>query len=670
MIKWLTNKPLWYGAASMTVFCTGLFLTVFYHSILHVILAILCTGGAFYLFERLFVGVTNLRLSGRAGMAAVCVSLVFAILALACPQVAFAHISLLLFSVGWILCVGIGLYRVADTCDERVSVLLLCLGCCFITLIGWHKIGYFNPDAIYYYLISQSIGNDFGHMSLIRQYVLNTDYNISFPYFYPLLLLFADLIFDLGLASGIPLNGIIFLFTCLLILHASKQYTGKIWPAALLLFALSTSKSYIQEIVTSCSIPLCLLLTLCCVYLLIDYYLFVCQNTTDSTQKNTSEYEKKCEKVLKRLFCKHTLLQIALIGLLAGSAVATRFDAMLLLLFVALSIFILSKESRIKSIAICIAFALIPLLPWIIYSLVHFGSLWMTDNAGTMFLVTPEPPHRVALDSDLTLFNAPMAWGGALVKKIGSVLTSMFLCIVPAVVIFAWCIIGCVRHRKSILKRDFCLGFILLVYLACKTAMYILVGYPDQRYHIETVLLATFYSLILYANNIGFCENSIFGTHFIKKHIFAFIAVLFALASVSNFNSIKHAFVQYQFQQLQALVEIPEPFYRLDEELTAHNVSKSDALLCVGHNALTRGQRLSMWFGRRIYTIYSSRAVPTPEQIMTLLNKRPEIEFLSFSKQFPHAEILQRFLEQHYPKDELSDVYLFHVKGANHAAEE
>ena len=117
MIKWFTNKAPWYGAASMTLFCTGLFLSVFYQSVLHTILAILCTAALFYLFERLFVSVTNLRLSGGAGIASVIISLIFVILAFAWPQGAFSHISLLAFSVGWILCVGLGLYRAADNRD-------------------------------------------------------------------------------------------------------------------------------------------------------------------------------------------------------------------------------------------------------------------------------------------------------------------------------------------------------------------------------------------------------------------------------------------------------------------------------------------------------------------------------------------------------------------------
>ena len=667
MVKWLKRTTLWYGAASMTFFCTVLYLSVFYRSVLHAILSILGTGIAFYLFERLFVRITNLRLCGFAGKAAVCLSLIFGILAFATPEAAFSHMSLLGFSFGWILCVGLGLYRIADTRDKRISVFLLCLGCCFIALIGWHKIGNFNPDSIYYYLISQTIGDDFGHVSLIRQYVLNTDYNISFPYFYPLLLLLAGDVWGIEMASGIPLNGIIFIYTCLLILHVSKRFTGNIWPAALLIFALSTSKSYIQEVMATCSIPLCLLLSLGCIYLLMDYYFIVCRNSIDDVSASNCKMAE--EETPKLPLCRNTTIQIALIGLLAGGAMATRFDAIALLLFATLSVFILSKGCRIKTTAVCMAMALIAALPWIIYSIVQFKTPWVTDNAGTVFLVTPEPPHRVMLDSDLTLFTSPAVWMIALVKKAVSVIISMCLCAVPATVIFAWCTICCIRRRKLIPKREWVIVFMVLAYLACKTAMYILVGYPDQRYHIETVLVATFCSIILYANHTASTGVSDVWTRFSKKSVFVCIGLMLVLSSVSNFNSLKHLFLHYRFHPLQTLVKIPEPFSRLDEELTAHGVLKDNALLCVGKDALTRGQRLSMWFGRRVYTIYSSGAVPTPEKVATLLNRRPEIEFLSLSKQFPNAELLQRFLEDHYPKEELSDVYLFRVKGVDRAAE-
>jgi hypothetical protein len=136
MVKWLKRTTLWYGAASMTFFCTVLYLSVFYRSVLHAILSMFGTGIAFYLFERLFVRITNLRLCGFAGKAAVCLSLIFGILAFATPEAAFSPMSLLGFSFGWILCVGLGLYRIADTRDKRISVFLLCVGCCFIALIG------------------------------------------------------------------------------------------------------------------------------------------------------------------------------------------------------------------------------------------------------------------------------------------------------------------------------------------------------------------------------------------------------------------------------------------------------------------------------------------------------------------------------------------------------
>ena len=33
MVEWLKQKVLWYGAISMTLFCTVLYLTVFYRSV-------------------------------------------------------------------------------------------------------------------------------------------------------------------------------------------------------------------------------------------------------------------------------------------------------------------------------------------------------------------------------------------------------------------------------------------------------------------------------------------------------------------------------------------------------------------------------------------------------------------------------------------------------------
>ena len=172
--------------------------------------------------------------------------------------------------------------------------------------------------------------------------------------------------------------------------------------------------------------------------------------------------------------------------------------------------------------------------------------------------------------------------------------------------------------------------------------------------------------MVLYARHIA-APGIVNGQSvFSPKAAAVFIRLLVILSAGSNFNSVKHLISQYRHQPLQALVTIPEAFYRLDKELTEHGVLKDDALLCIGRDDLSRGQRLNLWFGRRIYTIYTLGAVPTPEKVTALLERRPEIEYLFLSKQFPNAETLQDFLVEHYPKEELSDVYLFRVKGVDH----
>ena len=667
MHKWLKVWDWGYAAASITLVISALSFTVFFNSVLHSVISIIFIGCLSCALDRLFFKMTQLHLSGWYGGVCVLLAAIFGGFILASPEHALSLISLLLFSLLWCLAFFGGLYRGADSREKRISVFLLFLGCAFLALIGYHKIGSFNPDSIYFYLISQSVGNDFGHMSLIRQYVLDTSYNISFPYLYPVMLFIADTLFGMGLSSGIPLNSILFVLTCLLLFHVCLRFSGRIWSAALVIFSLCTAKSYIQEILSTCSIPLCLLLSAGCIYLTIDLFLYtqkrlgVSGNDKDDHDAMSSGHHTPV--------LKYESLQLACMGGLAGAAAVTRFDAVILLAMCGCCVVFMQKGARIRSGLIYAAGAALLLTPWMVYSLVHFQTLWITDNAGTMFYVTPEPPHRVALDSDLTIFNAPGAWFVALFKKAGAIIKSMCLCSIPAVIIVVMGIVSSIRHRKDFSRTELCITCAVTLYMLAKTAMYILVGYPDQRYHLETILYAMLLVTILYVRHSGKVESLGFKGLSSNKNAALCIALFVVLSLGSNLNSVKNVFALPGGKPLHALMEIPESYTTLDRELTLHGVTASENLLCVGDDKITRGQRLSMWFHRRVYTVYLGSSGPTPAKITTILDKHPQISYVLVSKTLPNAEQLLEVLGSNYPKEELSKAFLFKVQRTIHETE-
>ena len=666
MHRWLKVWDWGYAAASITLVASALFFTVFFNSVLHSVISIIFIGCLSCALDFIFSKMTRLHLSGWYGGACLLLAASFGGFILASPVYALSLISLFLFSLLWSVFFFGGLYRGADNREKRISVVLLFLGCAFFALIGYHKIGSFNPDSIYFYLISQTIGNDFGHMSLIRQYILNTDYNISFPYLYPVMLFIADTLFGMGLSSGIPLNCIWFVLTCLLLFHACLRFSGRIWPAALVIFSLCTAKSYIQEILSTCSIPLCLLLSAGCIYLTIDLFLFT-QKRFDVPESDKNNHNASSSG-LKSPILKYDSLQLACMGALAGAAAVTRFDAAILLVMCGCCVLFMRKDARIRSSLIYAAGAALFLIPWMVYSLVHFQTLWITDNAGTMFYVTPEPPHRVALDSDLTIFNAPGAWFIALLKKFAAIVKSICLCSIPAIIIMMLGIVRCFRHRKDLSRTEICITCALALYLLAKTAMYILVGYPDQRYHIETILYAMLLVTILYVRHPGKVDSLDSKALSSNKTVAACIVLFVVLSLGSNLNSVKNVLALPGGKPLHALMAIPESFTMLDKELTNHGVTASENLLCVGDDKLTRGQRLSMWFDRHIYTVYLGSSGPTPAKITTILDKHPQITYVLVSKTLPNSEPLLEVLERNYPKEELSKAFLFKVQRTVHEA--
>ncbi len=99
------------------------------------------------------------------------------------------------------------------------------------TLYCWQNMGCFSPDSHSYYEISQTFTGNFGFVDTIRQYVIRTDYNISFPYFYPLCLFFVNGITKLGRYAGVLFNFYIMLFTGIVISENQQMFceTSVVW---------------------------------------------------------------------------------------------------------------------------------------------------------------------------------------------------------------------------------------------------------------------------------------------------------------------------------------------------------------------------------------------------------------------------------------------------------
>jgi len=327
----------------------------------------------------------------------------------------------------------------------------------------------FSQDHYSYFELSKTIFTDFAKINTYRQYILFTDYGISFPYLYPLLIAIFNQFTGLGMYNGFLINVIFVVLTAVLL----PQITARIWNTHLagaigVLFLLgNTSYSLgVQHGGTFIPVIFCSLILL--------------------------------ERLLALPFLSQKELVVA--GLAAGAAVVFRFDALVTSLGALIIIFLFSPKKRFHHSAIFFLALLVFTLPWIIFSLSHFGQPWISDNGGTALLVQTTNPLRFFSPdyTPQTLFSHPELWIQALLTtKAKHVFHyGFFGCFVyNGCISFAlWWLylvwksrfsVDCIPGNKTV---RILMGAIAVLFLL-KFSMYWVVGYGDRRYHIESWLL-------------------------------------------------------------------------------------------------------------------------------------------------------------------------------------
>lgn len=356
--------------------------------------------------------------------------------------------------------------------------LLLCWFACYCVLSNLC----ISPDSYSYYEMAKTIFTDFGRVSAIRQYVAFTDYGISFPYFYPLLLAVVDLLTGLGMYSGILLNCVISAAAALLFLPLSRQICSARWPGLVAAIALLTNRKYLSEVLSGRAIPVAVL---CVVVVLL---------------------------LLTRAD-RWSLRSLLLTGLMTGISMATRFDNLTVVGFVGLCVLLFSGRERFWK-AVCYGVgALLPLLPWVWYSLSHFGIPWISDNGGTLTMVTITTPQRFFIPGEVpaTLFTTPQEWFSSLLSRSKTVLLLLLLMFVATQFLLPGALLllnslknRLTSHRDPASPRfNRWVPFLILIFYSLKTLAYCLVGYETARYHAETVVLVIFAFCCLLAPSTG-----------------------------------------------------------------------------------------------------------------------------------------------------------------------
>ena len=301
---------------------------------------------------------------------------------------------------------------------------------------------HFSQDSWSYYELSRHIFHDFYRINTWRQFHITSDYGVSFPPLWPLLIASFNALFNIGIYAGFVLNFIIAGLTFLLLRRMSKIWLGEREIGCLLFFALMITPDYTTAIFSAGTLPLGLLL------LLLILYLYAAKRYTPK-------------------------LKAILLGIVAGLSVLNRFD-FLLPAFV-LGIFI-------RPFLIYYATLLATLLPWISYSYVHFGVFWITDNSRTILSGIPLFVRDYYPDAVPLLWKNPLGW---IKKTMGAVLRSADV-LFTATSALPW-LLGMTLFLIKRPARDKNI-FLFATLIIAQTISILLTGFIETRYYVPLQL--------------------------------------------------------------------------------------------------------------------------------------------------------------------------------------
>lgn len=368
-----------------------------------------------------------------------------------------------------------------DNCEKEISKYLWFFICvfsfCVLTLslmrpgIGW--------DSWQVYDMSKYVFSDFGYMDQIRQHIVNTHYEMAFPPVFPYLMAIVNSIFDMGVYSSVYLNAV-FELLCFVELLKIYKFKDLETIGSISTVAIFCGSLYVLTYILGLSQTLgYYLLILLCRVIFIE-------------EKYDSIYAVKC-------------------GVLSGLLLMNRFDALAIVAVVFITIPFLMygkanvKDMIINSIVFCGTVVLI-CSPWIIYSIAHFDSIFITDNGRRLFNIQDTRPSTFfpANNPALTIRDSFSMWLIAFSGRALLATCSLLASIIRYTVVFE-VLVGCyVIYKKKIkdtvanihIDKKVCA---VIAIILGQEVLFILTGYSDLRYHLPilfVIQLFTFRYLI------------------------------------------------------------------------------------------------------------------------------------------------------------------------------
>ena len=428
----------------------------------------------------------------------------------------------------------------------------------------------YTVDSFSYYDMSHSIFTNFGVTGAVRQYVIHSELAVSFPYLFPVMISVVNMLTGFSIYSGNVINLVAVFVSIYLFIRISAKLTGFTYPgiigAALMVF----NPEYMDEVLSARAVPLSVLCVLLILNVMAHSKIFEI-NTADADEDAFIDpQESKFKAFLRKTAAPRDLF---LIGMFAGAGMVMRFDFMAIALLMGIAFFFvfLAKRRLLLTVPFYVLGLLVFTWPWIVYSLMHFDTIWVFDNSSTIFLIHPSAPIRPNMPGEIipTFFTDRAAWITSRQDIIVVRITNLMQMLTRPVEMIVLVGAAAIGIASSVIRNEnnndlrgmrVLLIFTTVIYVA-KTVVIYLMGYGDFRLHAETNIIMLFVILCYLAKA--------------KPKPMAWIGLVIVIGLVS-ITSVVQPTVQHMHDRMRSpivdmpRITVPEHTIQLAELLTEH----------------------------------------------------------------------------------------------------
>jgi len=175
-----------------------------------------------------------------------------------------------------------------------------------------------------------------------------------------------------------------------------------------------------------------------------------------------------------------------------------RFDFLAISFLIGVVLLFIFRKNILKTVPFYILGLLVFTTPWILYSLVNFGKLWISDNGGTIFLMSPQNPQRFFTPTEPvpTFFTDFKGWFASRQTIVIRNLSNIFSIVsrpLNSMALLGTIGTGVIASNTKEKDKNYkTLFYIAILIYFFKTMLIVGVGYGDLRYHAETLAIVFF----------------------------------------------------------------------------------------------------------------------------------------------------------------------------------